>query len=120
MKAIVGPVENGAREPRPKRGRHRNMWPPPAPGATRTSSRAAQRGGVKERAGLLPPPARGERVGVRGPLRWAYASRPNLQRCGVNRSAQNRGEAPSPPVASRPPPLPARGERWVADKQNRS
>ena len=45
IKAIVGPVENDAREPRSKRGRHRNMWPPPAPGATRTSSRPAQRGG---------------------------------------------------------------------------
>jgi hypothetical protein len=36
MKVIVGPVDGGAREPQSKRGRHRNMWPPLAPGATRT------------------------------------------------------------------------------------
>ena len=40
-------------------------------------------------------PGGGERVGVRGPIRWA----------------QNRGEAPSPSFASLSRPLPARRER---------
>ena len=74
IKAIVGPVETGARKPQSKRGRHRNMWPPPAPGATRTSSRAAQRGGVEESAGLLPLPARGERWDKQKRSRDACAS----------------------------------------------
>src|SRR5580658_9066746 len=49
---------------------------------------------------LLPLPACGERVGVRGPIRW-------VQNCG----AQNRGEAPSPSLATLARPLPACGER---------
>ena len=49
---------------------------------------------------------------MRGPLGWAQSRGQNLQRLCANRSAQNCGEAPSPSVASLPPPLPARGERW--------
>src|SRR5580698_3869142 len=40
----------------------------------------------------LPLPACGERVGVRGPVRWAQ-----------NRGAQNRGDAPSPSLRATSP-----------------
>ena len=59
----------------------------------------------------LPLPACGERGGVRGPLGQDEPHGQNLQRHCGNLSAQNRGEAPSPSVASLPRPLPAqRGE----------
>jgi hypothetical protein len=65
---------------------------------------------LRRRFALLLP-ARGEKVGTRGPLRRARSRKQYLQRCRADRSAQNRGEAPSPSVASRPRPLPAqRGE----------
>jgi hypothetical protein len=60
---------------------------------------------------------------VRGPLGQDEPHGQNLQRHCGNLSAQNRGEAPSPSVASLPRPLPAqRGEvkRHCADKQTRS
>jgi len=69
----------------------------------------------------LPLPACGERVGVRGPLGWAHDLRKISDRSSFACVAQNRGEAPSPSVASLPRPLPARrGEvkRHRADKQN--
>ena len=60
---------------------------------------------------------------MRGPLGQDEPHGQNLQRHCGNLSAQNRGEAPSPSVASLPRPLPAqRGEvkRHCADKQTRS
>ena len=64
----------------------------------------------RERVGFeitphLPLPACGERVGVREPLRWARETGEYLQRCRLACIAQNRGDAPSPSVASLPRPL---------------
>ena len=45
---------------------------------------------------LLLLPARGEKVGMRGPLRWAENRRDISNAISFLRIAQNRGEAPSP------------------------
>jgi len=60
---------------------------------------------------------------MRGRCGLAELRSQNLQRRCANRSAQTRGEAPSPSVASLPRPLPAQREEVNPDrphKQNRS
>jgi hypothetical protein len=51
---------------------------------------------------------------MRGPLRWALASRPKSEAPLRDRSAQNRGEAPSPSGASRPATSPRAAGRGEA------